>query len=101
MRERKRNPMCPTHGVLKGGALDGQYYAFLRVEVTPELDTVVHLRLSDGVRPFPRDTALSPQDLSGIELWPVPGQRARRFNADEAVAQAYAAKNEAAVAGAA
>jgi hypothetical protein len=99
MRPRKHNPMCPTHGVLKGGALDGQAYAFLRVEEAPDLGAIIHLRLSDGIWPFPRDTAIRQQDLAGVEFWPVPGQRARRFNADEAITAAHVAHYEAATAG--
>lgn len=96
---KKRNPMCPTHGTFKGGALDGQRYAFLRVEVTPNLDTLLHLRVSDGVWPFPRDVALPLEQFYGVLFMPIKGDRARRFNIDGVLDAAHAAVYEAAVAG--
>lgn len=89
--ERKRNPMCPMHGVFKGGALDGYRYAYLRVEVTPNLNTLFHVRVSDGIWPFPQDRAIPLDELSDVLWCPIKGDRARRFNIDEVMDAAHAA----------
>jgi hypothetical protein len=95
VRPRKHNPMCPTHGEFKGGALDGQRYAFLGVEVTPGLNTLLHLRVSDGVWPFPRDMAVPLEQLYGVLFTPIKGDRARRFNIDGVMEAAHVAHYEA------
>lgn len=96
---KKRNPMCPEHGVFKGGALDGQRYSFLRAEVTANIDTLLHVRVSDGVWPFPVDRAIPLQEFGGVLWCPIKGDRARRFNIDDVLDAAHVAHYEAAVAG--
>lgn len=89
MRQRKRNPMCPVHGTFKGGALDGQRYAFLRVEVLPSMETLLHVRVSDGVWPFPQDLAIPLEQFDGVLWVPIKGDRARRFNIDGVLEAAH------------
>lgn len=96
---KKRNPMCPMHGYFKGGALDGQRYAFLKVEVLPTLETLIHVRVSDGIWPFPQDRAINLEEFRDVLWMPNKGDRARRFNVDEALEAAHVAYYEAVTAG--
>lgn len=91
---KKHNPMCPAHGIFKGGALDGQRYAFQRVEITPAMDTLLHVRVSDGVWPFPCDRAFPLDAFRGVLWCAIKGDRARRFNIDEAIESATVAHVE-------
>lgn len=79
----------PQCGVMHGGRLDGWRFHFLRFIVDPlGVDVTVFARVTPPAWPFPHDMLI----VGGIdyhELRAVPGERAKRLNADRLIIAAY------------
>lgn len=76
----------PQCGVIKGGQLDGWRFHFLYfIATAAELQVLA--RVTPPAWPFPRDIALQPRHF--MQLRAVPGERAKKLDADALIASAY------------
>lgn len=76
----------PAFGIVEGGILAGWRFHFLRFRVV-DGDPRVFARMSAPAWPFPHDMELEREHFDSLAA--VPGERAKRLNADRLILAAY------------